>query len=168
MMKNTNLISNTREIVKIIGSEGLLRGLYRGYIPAVAQIVPYMGIVFGTKQALQQALKKKDLNPNHSGAVTGCIELITGGAAGLIGKASVMPIDTVRRRLQMGTAQDHTVDLYSYVNRQRYYGMRHCIKTIWATEGILGFYSGISLALAKAVPASAITFAVYSLLGGRL
>lgn len=163
MMTASSSSLKDHELFKIWSKEGLFGGIYRGYLPALVQIAPYMGIVFGAHRLTKNVILSIMPISHHENSV----EFVAGGLAGLVGKAAVMPLDTVRRRLQMASVAVNGGDIgskYSFTNVQKYNGMLNCVKSIWATEGVRGFYAGISLALFKAVPASAITFLVYNII----
>jgi len=44
----------------------------------------------------------------------------------------------------------------------RYRGLADCVKTVYAANGIRGFFSGLSVVCVRAFPVNAITFLVYS------
>ena len=61
------------------------------------------------------------------------------------------PTDLIRRRLQL-----KGVD--SYV--PTYHGMMDCIRKIYASEGVKGFYRGLGICYVKLFPSMAIQFSV--------
>ena len=44
----------------------------------------------------------------------------------------------------------------------RYTGLLDCVRTVYAANGIRGFFSGLSVVCLRAFPVNAITFLVYS------
>lgn len=140
--------------VRIIFKEEGLRGLYKGVGPSLAQVVPYMGLVFGTFNKSKMILHNLGWSQYSADFVAGCV-------SGLISKSVMMPLDVVRKRLQIQGSQ-----YQAFVMRDLpvYSGIGNCIETIWRTEGILGFFRGLGLALAKSVPATMTTFVIYGTL----
>ncbi|KAF9584325.1 mitochondrial thiamine pyrophosphate transporter [Lunasporangiospora selenospora] len=114
-------------------------GFYRGMSPALIQVVPYMGIMFGSYDTLKRIAtwmkQKADTEPsyslNHSqvsGAQTptarssslgqfllGLEDFFCGAMSGVISKTGVYPLDMVRKRLQIqgSEQQKTTINLYS-------------------------------------------------------
>ncbi|KAF9976119.1 mitochondrial thiamine pyrophosphate transporter [Actinomortierella ambigua] len=102
-----------------------VRGFYRGMSPSLIQVVPYMGIMFGSYDTLKKAARwmKKKAGIDESEVVSpsavvsssataspvkaagqlllGLEDLICGGLSGVISKTGVFPFDTVRKRLQI-------------------------------------------------------------------
>merc|ERR1712217_385779 len=83
----------------------------------------------------------KTLNAGFSGMV-----------AGIFSKLTVQPLDTVRKRLQVNGLSRHS----RYGEQIWYDGILHCICTMYASEGLLGFYKGLLPNLLKMAPATAI------------
>jgi len=76
-----------------------------------------------------------------------------------VSKAGVFPLDLVRKRLQVqGPNRTNyfisNVPLYSS-------SIFICIKQILRRDGIFGLYKGLTPALIKSAPVSAVTFFVY-------
>lgn len=141
-------------IQTILRSEGV-SGLYRGIIPSMAQIVPYMSIVFTVYDRARNSLRRQ--RPNDPST----IDAIAGAISGVVGKSIMMPVDTVRKRLQI---QGSPYQVYVLRGLPIYSGLLDCIKTIMRVEGPRGFFNGLSLALLKSVPATTTTFLVYGFL----
>lgn len=118
-------------IHRTISSEGV-RGMYRGLGASIIQIVPYMGLLFASYEALHD--------------VTGA-----GLIAGAVSKTGVFPLDLIRKRLQVQGRQDYFLSIPAYSNTLS------CARQILKVEGIRGFYKGLSVALLKSAPSSAIT-----------
>jgi hypothetical protein len=78
--------------------EGVL-ALYRGWLPSVIGVIPYVGLNFAVYETL------KDMAVKHYGCHTerdlsSGLRLAAGGVAGTIGQTIAYPFDVVRRRLQ--------------------------------------------------------------------
>ena len=135
----------------ILREEGL-RGFYKGLGPSLAQVIPYMGIAFASFDHTKRHLVH--FAPQYS-------DMIAGAASGFISKFCMMPVDVVRKRMQIQGSQ-----YQAYVLKELpvYANLSDCIKTIWLREGIRGFFSGLTFALFKSVPATMTTFVVYGIL----
>ncbi|KAF9905861.1 mitochondrial thiamine pyrophosphate transporter [Linnemannia zychae] len=122
----TGIIQACRHIYRADG----VQGFYRGMAPALIQVIPYMGIMFGSYDTLKHAaswLKKKvGVESSYSkrtitaapgsGAtpsdkdrpvktvgqfLLGLEDLLCGALSGVISKTGVYPLDMVRKRLQI-------------------------------------------------------------------
>lgn len=127
------------------------RGFFRGLGPALAQIVPYMGMFFVAYEGLR--LPMGDLNlPWGTGDAT------AGILGSVIAKTAVFPLDLVRKRIQV---QGPTRSRYVYRDIPVYHTTVGAIRTIVAREGLRGLYKGLPISLIKAAPASAVTVWTY-------
>lgn len=127
------------------------RGFFRGLGPALAQIVPYMGMFFVAYEGLR--LPMGDLNlPWGTGDAT------AGILGSVIAKTAVFPLDLVRKRIQV---QGPTRSRYVYSDIPVYHTTVGAIRTIVAREGLRGLYKGLPISLIKAAPASAVTVWTY-------
>ncbi|KAF9376170.1 mitochondrial thiamine pyrophosphate transporter [Podila verticillata] len=93
-----------------------VKGYYRGMSPALIQVIPYMGIMFGSYDTLKQLaswLKTKATNDasfsssnsspqkSLSHVLLGLEDMFCGAMSGVISKTGVYPLDMVRKRLQI-------------------------------------------------------------------
>ena len=90
--------------VSIVRSEGPL-ALYKGWLPSVIGVVPYVGLNFAVYESLKRELltvysleSEKDLSI--------WLRLSCGGIAGSVGQTIAYPLDVVRRRLQVSGWED--------------------------------------------------------------
>ncbi|KND01987.1 thiamine transporter TPC1 [Spizellomyces punctatus DAOM BR117] len=136
-------------IRQIAGKEGL-PGFYRGVWPSMLQMMPQTGIVFASFSFF-----KKHLDGLKAG---GMKDFISGGLAGMVGKAAVMPFDVVRKRLQVQGPERNS---YVVGDVPRYpKGFLRCCRQIARYEGILALYKGLLPSLLKSGPSAAVTFLV--------
>jgi solute carrier family 25 (mitochondrial thiamine pyrophosphate transporter), member 19 len=85
----------------------------------------------------------------------GTPDAAAGMLAGLLAKSVTYPLDTIRKRLQV---QGPSRKLYVHGNIPEYRGgVVHTAKAIITKEGLRGLYRGLSVALVKAAPTSAVT-----------
>lgn len=131
-------ISALRLVSKIAKNEGI-RGFYRGYVPTLCSLTPFIAINFATFDTL------KSFTSNKEDTVTK--NLILGASSGAVAQTLCFPLDTLRRRMQVGG--------------QHYSSMRHAVTEILSKEGVPGFYKGIGPNLAKIIPNNGIRFAVF-------
>ncbi|KAF3928124.1 Mitoferrin-1 [Arthrobotrys entomopaga] len=158
-------------IVGIYRAEGI-KGFYRGGFAAVVQIVPYMGLFFGSYEGIKTALNKIPA-PNiieymvederHRAVVEnvvgrGSVDAVSGTLAGIWAKTGVFPLDTIRKRLQV---QGPTRGQYVHGDIPVYEGVVRCGREIVRREGWRGLYRGLTVSLIKAAPASAVTMWTY-------
>eukprot|EP01039_Chlorochromonas_danica_P002110 gene2110-2304_t len=123
-------------------------GLFSGLGPAVLIVTPQMGLNFALYESLKSALPDGDYSSQHAWIRT----LKKGALGGLAGGASkllVYPLDTVKKRLQAYALDGSTKSMMS------------CVRLVYEQDGFLGFYRGMQPTAAKAVAASAITFAAF-------
>lgn len=129
-------------VTDILAQEGP-RGLYRGLKPAVASIVPSMGVFFLVYEEIRRVLQASpqlDAMPAP--------EVVAGLVAGGISKASVFPLDVVRKRLQVQGIQGRQMYPPTILGTAR---------SIAVHEGVRGLYKGFMVSILKTAPASAVT-----------
>lgn len=81
--------------------------------------------------------------PGHHPVING----MAGGTATMAHDAIVTPLDVVKQRLQM--------------RNSAYRGPLHCIRTVFAQEGLRAFYASYPTTVAMNVPFQAVHFAAY-------
>jgi len=136
----------THAFSTIIKTEGYF-AIFKGIGPTIMGVAPYVGLNFLVYESLKKYLKEK-FNKNP----TTWQLLISGALAGTIAQTITYPLDLLRRKMQMqGFSPDHPV-----------YGTTwNATRTIFAQEGIPGFYRGLIPNYLKVAPAMATTFVVY-------
>ena len=141
-----------RAVAQIRRDEGP-RGFFRGLAPALAQIVPFMGMFFAAYEALRPPLATLDLPFGGGDALAGTL-------ASVVSKTGVFPLDTVRKRIQV---QGPTRARYVHKNIPDYFGLGTfgTMRSILRTEGIRSLYRGLTVSLLKAAPSSAVTLWTY-------
>jgi len=122
-------------------TEGGIFALYRGIVPTVAGVAPYVGLNFMTYELVRSYLTPEgDKNPN---AVR---KLAAGAISGAIAQTCTYPFDLLRRRFQINTM--------SGIGYQ-YKSIFDAVRVIMAQEGIRGMYKGILPNLLKVAPSMA-------------
>jgi len=142
-----SLLGGIRQIARNEGP----RGFFRGLGAANLQIVPYMGLFFAAYESLKPILADSPLPLLALGSSDG----VAGVLASVSAKTAVYPLDTVRKRLQV---QGPSRAKYVHRNIPEYTaGAIETVKMILAREGVRGMYRGLTVALVKAAPTSAVT-----------
>jgi len=131
-----------------LGARGV-PGFFVGVGPAIAQIIPYMGINF----AVYDYIVRKSHNREVGGSG------IAGAVAGATSKFLVYPLDTVKRRLQ---AQSFGRSIQSTLPQSHYNGASDCIRQIFVNEGASAFYKGLTPTVMKSAIATGASFATFS------
>ncbi|KAF3259591.1 mitochondrial thiamine pyrophosphate transporter [Orbilia oligospora] len=164
-------------ITGIYRDEGI-RGFYRGGAAAIIQIVPHMGLFFGSYEGIKAGLLRlpnpitylppslssspNTTSTNHpilqSLAGMGSVDAVSGVLGGVIAKTGVFPLDTIRKRLQV---QGPTRTGYVNGDIPVYEGVVRCGREVVRREGWRGLYRGLTVSLVKAAPASAVTMWTY-------
>lgn len=132
-----------------------LRGLYAGVGATMAGVVPYAGAQFAAYEALSRA---------WGGEGGTARSAVCGAAAGAFSKAATMPVDVVKRRMQVLTFQWERTSPRGLATVPRAAGAIATARLILRGEGPAGLFRGLSPALLKSAPYSAITFAVFDML----
>ncbi|KNC76421.1 hypothetical protein SARC_11076, partial [Sphaeroforma arctica JP610] len=84
--------------------------------------------------------------------------LAAGSLSGAGSKLIVLPMDTVRKRLQVQGFESARKNFGKIV---KYKNMTHCMGVIYANEGLVGFYKGGVPATLKALIASSVTWMAF-------
>ena len=115
------------------------------------------GIMFSSNSFLKDKVKVLD----KTEGIKNALDFICGGLSGIISKTAVMPFDLIRKRLQV---QGPTLNHYgSSIPKAPSSSFILTGIYIARTEGILALYKGLTMALIKAAPSSAITFFVFGI-----
>lgn len=129
---------------KIYRTEGI-RGLYKGFVPGM------FGVSHGAIQFMVYEEMKTRYNKQKNTAIDSKLTtmeyIFFAAVSKLIAAASTYPYQVVRARLQ-----DHHHD---------YKGTYHCTATIWRSEGIRGFYKGLSPYLIHVTPNICLVIVIY-------
>ncbi|PVV00956.1 hypothetical protein BB560_004643, partial [Smittium megazygosporum] len=151
LSKNTNpeqssRFRNLNSIKSIIRSHGPL-GLYSGISINLLRDFLGSGIYFGTYET-SKLLLKRVMKSNDSSPIT---HMIAGGICGVFAWIVIFPIDLIKSQYQK--------NLLAYPgNKQNYF---ECLRRIYASGGLKGFYRGISVTLIRAFPLHALNFTIY-------
>ncbi|KAI2606099.1 mitochondrial carrier [Hypoxylon fragiforme] len=121
--------------------EGGIPALYRGIIPTVAGVAPYVGLNFMTYEFVRKYLTPEgDENPSAAR------KLLAGAISGAVAQTCTYPFDVLRRRFQINTMSG-----MGY----KYKSIGDAVRIILAKEGPRGLYKGLIPNLLKVAPSMA-------------
>eukprot|EP00467_Chlorarachnion_reptans_P010249 CAMPEP_0114501540 /NCGR_PEP_ID=MMETSP0109-20121206/8550_1 /TAXON_ID=29199 /ORGANISM="Chlorarachnion reptans, Strain CCCM449" /LENGTH=255 /DNA_ID=CAMNT_0001679271 /DNA_START=272 /DNA_END=1039 /DNA_ORIENTATION=- len=130
----------------ILQNEGI-GGFYKGIGISLIEIAPYTAIAMGGYEHLRQYTGEDAWS-----------KMMGGWFAGLCASLFCYPLDTVKRQLMLDGGQGCESKYNGQVLR--------CVRTMYQTKGIQGFYGGCLVNALKSSPAAAITFVLNDWLRG--
>ncbi|KAG7395147.1 Hydrogenosomal carrier protein [Phytophthora boehmeriae] len=133
----------------VMQTEGL-RGVYRGVLPTIWGIAPYIGLNFAVFETLRTTVPR-----NAHGDPDAVYLLVCGATAGVCGQTAAYPLDLLRRRFQLSAMRGDATEYTSIIG-----GLR----TIAREEGIRGLYKGLTPNIMRVVPSIAIMFTTNEML----
>lgn len=145
--KYTTLSSSYSTIFR---QEGISRGLYGGWLPALLGSFPGTVIFFGTYEYSKRHLIDLGCNPQISYLTSGFI-------ADLAASIVYVPSEVLKTRLQL-QGRYNNPHFYSGYN---YRGTRHALSTLVRTEGFSALFYGFKATIWRDLPFSALQFTFY-------
>uniref|UniRef100_A0A803LWF8 Mitochondrial carrier protein n=1 Tax=Chenopodium quinoa TaxID=63459 RepID=A0A803LWF8_CHEQI len=148
-------------LTTVLREEGF-RALYKGWLPSVIGVVPYVGLNFAVYESLKDWLIKEKtfglVQDNELGVTT---RLACGAVAGTIGQTVAYPLDVVRRRMQMVGWKDASTVVTGDGKKValEYTGMVDAFRKTVRYEGFRALYKG--LVPNSVVPSISIAFVTY-------
>ncbi|KAL2524965.1 Mitochondrial adenine nucleotide transporter ADNT1 [Abeliophyllum distichum] len=141
------------------------RALYKGWVPSVIGVIPYVGLNFAVYESLKDWLiRNKPFGLNEDSELSVTTKLACGAAAGTVGQTVAYPLDVIRRRMQMVGWKDAasvvTGDGKSKAPLE-YTGMIDAFRKTVRNEGFGALYKGLFPNSVKVVPSIAIAFVTY-------
>jgi solute carrier family 25 phosphate transporter 23/24/25/41 len=141
MKQYTGMMHATRVIVREEGA----RALYKGWLPSVIGVIPYVGLnfaVYGTLKDYAADFQGLDSAKDLSVASG----LACGGVAGAIGQTVAYPFDVCRRKLQVagweGAKALAEGEHARRLSNVRYTGMIDCFVKTVKNEGVGALFHG--------------------------
>ncbi|KAJ5218293.1 mitochondrial carrier [Penicillium cinerascens] len=139
--QNQKLPGMFTTMVRIYKTEGGMIALYRGIVPTVAGVAPYVGLNFMTYESVRKYLTPDgEKNPSPSR------RLLAGAISGAVAQTCTYPFDVLRRRFQINTMSG-----MGY----KYSSIWDAVRMIVAEEGLRGLFKGIGPNLLKVAPSMA-------------
>ncbi|KAG9134071.1 hypothetical protein Leryth_004760 [Lithospermum erythrorhizon] len=154
----------------ILREEGA-RALYKGWLPSVIGVVPYVGLNFAVYESLKDWLvKSKTFGLSEDGELGVVTRLACGAAAGTVGQTVAYPLDVIRRRMQMVGWKDASSIVTGDGKSKgiEYNGMIDTFRKTVRHEGFRALYKGLVPNSVKVVPSIAIAFVTYEQVKGIL
>ena len=140
--RSKGLESTFRDVLFSTIKKGGARALYTGIGIQIIRDIPFYGSFFGSYDLFCAYLKKNTKMSDTS------VYFVSGGLAGQVGWVVSIAPDTIKSTIQTSESKLNI----SYVYR-----------SIYATRGLRGFFTGIEVAIIRAFPANAALFVGYEL-----
>ncbi|KAK9376234.1 mitochondrial carrier domain-containing protein [Lipomyces chichibuensis] len=121
-------------------TEGGIIALYRGILPTIMGVAPYVGLNFAVYESM------RDFLADEKGNVTAFGKLFSGAVSGAVAQTLTYPFDVLRRRFQVNTMKDLGF---------QYSSVWDAVVSITKKEGPFGMYKGLSANLLKVAPSMA-------------
>ncbi|KAF2881021.1 hypothetical protein ILUMI_25169 [Ignelater luminosus] len=153
--RNKLYLSVTGAFKHIIKNESVLV-LYKGLLPTFIQVAPHAGVQFMCYKIFDGFYRSLVNIDNSVFTLPGSV--VSGSLAGLVAKASIYPLDLVKKRMQIQGVEHHRREFGTVFVCK---GMIDCFIKMYHTEGILGLFKGLNPSLVKAVVTTAIHFSSY-------
>ncbi|KAL5525515.1 hypothetical protein ACEPAG_6851 [Sanghuangporus baumii] len=126
---------------------------YRGFTVSLMGMVPYAGTSFLTWGYLRSHYLPPSTPSNPKPRPTPLADFAFGAIAGSAAQTVSYPFEVVRRRMQVGGLTNP--------DPRAWMTFAETVNRIWDTRGWRGFYVGLGIGLAKVVPMTATSFAVW-------
>jgi len=153
----SNLWRAARTIVRSEGAAGLFRGL----VPSLCGIVPYIGIDFALFDVGKRRCRERGWGLDADGEIRPLTKVAIGAVAGVCGMSVAFPFDTVRRNLQVATLKVRTGAVETTMR-----GTLRAITRDWTQP--LNLYRGLFPNYLKAGPSVGISFATFEYVKAKL
>ncbi|XP_062307907.1 mitochondrial thiamine pyrophosphate carrier [Osmerus eperlanus] len=131
----------------ILTEEGL-PAFWKGHVPAQFLSVCFGAVQFASFEVLTEGVH----NSTQYNSQTPGVHFVCGGLAACSATVACQPLDTLRTRF---AAQGEP---------KVYPNLRHAVASIYRTEGVLAFYSGLSPTLVAVFPYAGMQFFFYNVL----
>jgi solute carrier family 25 (mitochondrial phosphate transporter), member 23/24/25/41 len=139
---------------KVVAENGM-KGLYRGLGTSVLGIIPYAGIDLAANSFIKQLVSAR---MQERGEEPGVMTLLGSGmASSTVAMFCTYPIGLTRTRLQAS----------GLPGKPAYSSAADVIKQTLLAEGFKGLYRGMVPNLAKVLPATSISYAIYDILSKK-
>ncbi|XP_041072560.1 mitochondrial thiamine pyrophosphate carrier isoform X1 [Carcharodon carcharias] len=144
-------------VVTMYRKEGPL-SFYRGLTPTVLAVFPYAGFQFAFYNIFHH-ISEWAVTPGETRM--GNIEnLVCGSCAGVISKTLTYPFDLLKKRLQVEGFEQARA---AFGQVQTYNGFLNCAYQVARSEGLRGFFKGLSPSMLKAAFSTGFSFFWYEL-----
>ncbi len=135
---NDGKVSPTRELVRLVRTQGAASGLMRGLWVTSLRDVPSFGVYFVAYDAVRELLNPGCRETNSDGASA---HLLAGGLAGSAAWLSIYPIDVAKTRIQSSPAAkaDSLLDTLQAIRKEKKMtaGLTSCILRAFALNAVV-------------------------------
>lgn len=141
--KYSGVLGTLRQVVRAQGP----KGLYRGLLPTLIAMFPYVGLEFMVYEQLKLVYERRrgeDASVVHM--------LLIGALAGSLAQTTCHPLDVIRKRLQLQGVGGRPI---------QYKSMLDATLKIVRQEGPNALYRGLQPMYVSAVPSAGVSYAVY-------
>lgn len=136
--------------LKIFRQEGIRRGLYGGWIPALAGSFPATCFFFGSYEWSKRQMLDHGVQPHLA-------YLLAGFIGDFAASTVYVPSEVVKTRLQLQGRHNNPYFISGY----NYKGTTHAVRTIVRSEGLSALFYGYGATLWRDLPFSALQFMFY-------
>ena len=150
----TGIYPNFRTAVRTIARTSGPSGFYAGWLPTVSRNVPFVVTTFTTYAILE----RRRLRATGEDALSFGESLGIGVLSALTASLVTQPVDVVKTRMMTQAASAATP----------YASVGDCVTTMWRTEGVRSFYSGVRQRSLYSGPLWALQFALNAGFSSRL
>ena len=137
-----------------------IKGFYQGYIITFFSTPLYVGLQMSLYEIFKKELNNSN-NVNDNSYInknSPILSMFAGASAGLIAQTSAYWGDTIKKHMQTNGIN----------GEKKYVNCFDCIKQIYISKGIRGFYTGILLNSVKCIPEAALQFTIYDICKSKL
>ena len=141
-------------VPELMAKEGF-GGLYKGFFALFLRDVPGWGVYFWSYEFLKRAfgIDEAKRQGTDNSALNMAIKMWCAGVAGQASWAVSYPQDIIKTQIQ--------------VQETRKVQMREVVRAIYATEGVLGFFKGLSPTMGRSFVVNAVALPAFEYLNDR-
>lgn len=139
-----------REVARGVYARRGVRGLFQGIQPRLVEIVPFISLQYATYEQGRRIIGRWRDDGGELGTVD---SLAVGACAGTFARFVTLPLDNVKKRMQVAGQFAGGGEHYSRPLK--------VLADVWRADGVRGLFRGTIPGLVKAAPNSAIGFASY-------
>ncbi|AET41120.1 Mrx21p Ecym_7278 [Eremothecium cymbalariae DBVPG len=143
-------------LIRTYKEEGGIAAWYRGLYPTSLGVVPFVALNFALYEFMKGRIPS-DIDPHCANA----FKLSIGAVSGGIAQTLIYPFDLLRRRFQVLAMGGSELGF-------KYKSVADALITIGKTEGVKGYYKGLTANLFKVIPATAVQWCVYEVVSDFL
>ncbi|XP_051129671.1 mitochondrial adenine nucleotide transporter ADNT1-like [Andrographis paniculata] len=145
------------------------RALYKGWLPSVIGVIPYLGFNFSVYESSKEWVLESNphiLLSKNTESNMAIISLACGAAAGIVSQTVTYPLDVIRRRMQIAGWKDAASVITGDGKGKappEYNGMVDAFLKTIRSEGFGALFKGWMPNAIKMVPCTAVSFVTYEL-----